>query len=107
MEITDEQIEKFSLTPEQLKAAKSVFRAMKAAHKVGVSFWDDYGTLTAYNAKKISVPHMVDSLSWAEKNGDKYFRAEGGQPGNEVLYYELLENFFAGNADDPFYAKIL
>lgn len=106
MNITDEQIEKLSLTPDQLKAAKKVYAAMKAAGKLGVHFWDDYGTLSCYNDKKIQVPIMEDFLSYSEKCGDEYFEANSGTEGHLVVYYENLKNFFAGNADDPYYAKI-
>lgn len=106
-ELNDELVDKLSLTPKQLEATKEVYKAMKKAGRLGVHFWDDYGTLTAYNSKKISVPHMEPGLSRADKAGEQYFPAECGTKGSEVLYYEPLNNFSAGNADDPYWGKIL
>ena len=109
MEITEDQIYELQLTPEQLKAAKKVYSAIKAAGKLGVNFWDNYGTLTCYNSKKIEVPIMEDNVSWKERNNEDVFIASNSGcdgDGYLVLYWDMLDNFFAGNADDTFYAKI-
>lgn len=104
MDITDEQIEELGLTPKQLVATKAVFKAMKAAGRLGVSFWDNYGTLTAYNAKKINVPVMED-MARIDMFENMFLASDGD--GALVLYYENLRNFYCGNADDEFYAQIL
>ncbi|RAJ28891.1 hypothetical protein [Pedobacter cryoconitis] len=108
MEITYDEVEKLKLTDAQLKSAKAVFKAMKNASKLGVHFWDNYGTLTAYNSKKVSVPIMVDRENdeYKMRESEKHFRASEGT-GSEVLYYEVVKNFHAGNADDQFYAEII
>ena len=79
----------YSLTKEQLKAIKSVKEAMIKAHKIGVSFWDDYGTLTAFNANKINIPVPDEKLKHEL---------------DRMMIEEIkVPNFFAGNADDTLY----
>jgi len=87
-------MEKLELTDKQLKAAKDVYKAMKAAGKLGVCFWDNYGTLQCYNSKKISLPLPDDSH---EKSLREY----------DPTYYELLNNFSSGNADDELFYNVL
>jgi len=106
MEITEEQIYELMLTDKQKLAAKAVYKAMRAASKLGVSFWDNYGTLTAYNSTKIVVPFMVDHDQHEYDASEDHFDATS-DPGMYVLYYENLNNFFPGNSDDKFYAKII
>ncbi|HSH52511.1 MAG TPA: hypothetical protein VK982_12375 [Bacteroidales bacterium] len=78
------------LTEVQLKAAKAVYRAMRKASKLGVVFWDNYGTLQCYNARKITTPVPDESK---EISLDE----------NDPTYYERLDNFISGNADDPLF----
>jgi hypothetical protein len=85
-----EDFEELELTKEQIKAAKAVYSAIKKAEKLGVEFWDNYGTLSCYNGLKIDCIEMDDR--------------RGGIPLSEnenLVYYELLKNFHAGNSDDP------
>ena len=72
---------------------------MKDAHKVGVAFWDNYGTLTAYNAKKITcpVPEDVRMREGMLSVTNDY----------DPTYYQMLRNFGAGNADDELFYRIL
>jgi len=81
------------LTKEQITAAKKVYAAMRKAHKLGIDFWDNYGTLSCYNNKKIKALRM-------DSGNGKFNRLV-----SEDYYYELLQNFFAGNADDPIYVE--
>lgn len=89
--MTDEKFDSLCLTNDQKKAANEVFAAMKKAHKLGVAFWDNYGTLTAFNAKKIGLP-TPDILS---RRGGKHSLNE-----SDVSYHKAVPNFYAGNADD-------
>ena len=89
---TSEEVEdKIAFTKEQMRAIKAVDRAMRKCEKVGVHFWDNYGSLTAFNNKKITCPNVM----------------EDGEFGyDSSYYYQYIEevysnNFYAGNADDP------
>ena len=82
------------LTSEQLKAAKKVYKAMKIAGKLGVYFWDNYGTLQCYNAKKISLPVPDDTNEISIRDCDP-------------TYYEMLKNYSTGNADDELFYNVL
>ena len=88
--------EKYKLTDEQTKACKKVFKAMKEAGKLNVQFWDMYGTLTAYNGNVFSRLHM-DDIS----NGIQIVNSEG----EELTYFEHLENFAPGCSDDDVWAE--
>ena len=105
MELTEKQIGNLKLNEKQLKAAKDVYKAIRAASKLGVHFWDNYGVLTAYNSKKIVTPIMND-YTMQLTDSLSLFKASTS-PNDEVLYYENLRNFHAGNADDEFYARII
>lgn len=87
MVMTHEELE---LTKKQLNAAKSVYRAIRKAGKLGVHFWDNYGTLQAYNVEKISCPVPDKEYDISLQDVDP-------------TYYEVLNNFHAGNADDDLY----
>lgn len=78
------------LTDKQLKAAKVVYKAMREAGKLGVYFWDNYGTLQCYNAKKITLPVPDDKSEFSLRDYDP-------------TYYEILKNYSAGNADDELF----
>ena len=94
---SEEMYDKYRLTDEQLKACKKVFKAMKDADKLGVQFWDMYGTLTAYNGK------VFERLSMANiTNGIKITNCEA----EELTYCENLNNFQAGCADDDVWAEL-
>ena len=93
---SEEMFEKYSLTDEQIKACKRVFKAMKDAGKIGVEFWDMYGTLTAYNGNVFVRLHMDDI-----KNGIKITNCEA----EELTYSEELKNFSPGCADDHVWAE--
>ena len=93
---SEEMFEKYSLTDEQIKACKKVFKAMRDAGKIGVEFWDMYGTLTAYNGNVFSRLHMDDI-----KNGIQINNCEAG----ELTYSEYLKNFSPGCADDDVWAE--
>lgn len=88
-------LEKLKLTDEQIKAAKSVYRAMRKAAKLNVQFWDDYGTLSCYNGN--TVDHLVCDDAPNYKDGVEIYE-------NSIHYWEMLKNFHAGNADDHLYA---
>lgn len=60
------------LTPEQLEAAKKVYAAMRAAKQCGVNFFDNYGTLECYNAKRITQPSTVEGLYSVQGNNCTY-----------------------------------
>lgn len=88
---TDEQSEKLAFTKAQRIAIASVDRAMRKCERLGVYFWDNYGSLTAFNNKKITCPDVTESCEFGYESSD---------------YYEYIEevysnNFYAGNADDP------
>lgn len=81
----------YAIEGDQMKAIKSVEKAMKEAAKVGVHFWDNYGGMTAYNAKQIHCPQPDENF---------------GSPLNHHHVYELkVKNFHAGNADDALFVK--
>lgn len=93
MKNVDDYIEsgELQLTPEQKKAAKAVYKAMRDAAKLHVEFWDDYGTLSCYNGNKLKGFQM-------HPVSESFVSTE-----HDPCYYELLKNFQAGNADDPRY----
>lgn len=75
-----------------MKAIKEVETAMKNASKKGVHFWDNYGSLTAFNNNEIHLPVPFEC-------GDSI-------PLNTHHTYSLnINNFHAGNADDQLYVK--
>jgi hypothetical protein len=90
MILSEQQFDECVLTPAQLKAAKKVYKAMLLAGKLGVVFWDNYGTLECYNGHSITKP--------ASGLGMCYELSE-----NPVTYSEDLNNFKCGNADDPLF----
>ena len=94
---SEEMYEKYKLTDDQIKACKKVFKAMKGAGKLGVQFWDMYGTLTAYNGKVFKRLSMDDI-----PNGIQIVNAEG----SELTYYENLSNFSTGCSDDDVWAEL-
>ena len=47
---------KLKLTSKQMEAVREVEKAMNKANKLGVSFWEDYGRIAAYNNKAIEQP---------------------------------------------------
>ena len=93
MILNENEFKKCSLSAAQLKAAKAVYKAMKSAGKLGVHFWDDYGTMRAYNNRAITMP--------VPEAAGHYDLSE-----NPVTYYEVLSNFHNGNADDSLYFNI-
>lgn len=60
------------LTPQQLEAAKNVYAALRAAKESGVNFFDNYGTLECYNAKRITQPSTVQGLYSVKENNCTY-----------------------------------
>jgi hypothetical protein len=94
---SEEMYEKYKLTNEQIKSCKKVFKAIKEAGKLGVEFWDMYGTLTAYNGKVFERLSMEDIT-----NGIQIVNSEG----EELTYYEDLKNFSAGCSDDDVWAEL-
>ena len=81
----------YALSGDQMKAIKEVEKAMRNALKLGVSFWDDYGMLTAFNSNEIECPVP-------DKNAGPLL--------NQHHVYRLkVKNFHAGNADDNLYVK--
>ena len=93
MILNEEEFEKCSLSTAQLKAAKAVYKAMRAAEKLGVKFWSDYGTLSCCNGRAMTLPVPDHTLPYELSE-------------NPVTYYENLNNFNNGNADDPLYFDI-
>lgn len=87
-----------SLTEKQMKAIESVERAIKRAGKLGVNFWDNYGTLTAFNANKITLPTPDPKDQFSLEEND-----------NELLVHALDVQglFFAGNADDELFFNVV
>lgn len=81
----------YSLNSEQIKTIKDVEAAMKTAAKMGVGFWDDYGTLTAFNSNEIELPVPDKGI--------------GPILNRNHVYTLKVKNFFAGNADDELYVK--
>lgn len=84
-------LERLELTQEQLKATKAVFTAIKKANKLGVSFWDNYGSLQAFNNKKMDLPTP--------------FGGEFSLNELDPTYTEILPMgaFYSGNADDELF----
>ena len=85
--------EELELTENQLKLAKKVYMAIRKAGKAGVDFWDNYGTLACYNAKKIQLPRPDKGFSISTLKH------------NNLIYEETLKTFFAGNADDELFTE--
>lgn len=81
----------YAISGDQMKAIKAVEKAMKNAEKLGVAFWDNYGTLTAYNANEIHQP-VPDESAGEELN-------------YRHVYGLTVKNFGAGNADDTLYVN--
>lgn len=96
--MTAEELEErgLDLTSLQLKAAKKVYAAMRAAGKLGVEFWDNYGTLTCINADKVTIPYPE---SGSNKRDSGTYSVNDYDP----TYYENLKNFYAGNSDDELF----
>lgn len=94
---SEEMLDKYGLNLEQIKACKSVFNAMRKAGKLGVQFWDYYGTLTAYNGKKFRGVSMDDGNDMIQISNCE---------ANELTYYENLPNFSCGCADDDVYLEL-
>lgn len=94
---SDEMYEKYKLTVEQIKACKKVYKSIRDAGKLGVQFWDMYGTLTAYNGKVFRGINMekID-------NGIKITNCEA----EELTYFENLKNFSPGCSDDDVWAEL-
>lgn len=92
----EEEYEHLELTEEQLKAAKSVYRAMRKASKLGVQFWDDYGTLACYNG------NMIRRMGMDEREPGVISIRDNP----DIAYDEILDNFFPGNADDEVFAEL-
>lgn len=92
-----EMLIKYGLTDEQLKASKEVYKAMRKAGKLGVQFWDMYGTLTAYNGNEFIRISMDDI-----PNGIQIVNSEG----EELTYSERLENFSCGCSDDDVWLEL-
>ena len=81
----------YAITGDQMKAIKAVEKAMSEASKKGIHFWDNYGSLTAFNHNEINCPVPDKSA---------------GSPLNEHHVYGLkVKNFHAGNADDTLYVE--
>lgn len=82
------------LTAEQLKAVKKVFRSIREAGELGVKFYDSYGSLTAFNPKKITLP--VPDLQDPEHGEFKLIDHRN------VIYSEYIPNeiYTAGCADE-------
>lgn len=94
---SDEMFEEYALTEEQIKACKKVYSAIRAAGKLGVNFWDMYGTLTAYNG------NVFERLSMTpKKNAIQITNCEA----EELTYSERLDNFYPGCSDDDVWAEI-
>lgn len=94
---SEEMLDKYGLTPDQIKACKSVFSAMQKAGKLGVHFWDMYGTLTAYNGKKFrgySMENIPDGIQVTNCEGE------------ELTYFLHLDNFHSGCADDTVWLQL-
>jgi len=94
---SEEMYETFKLTDKQILACKKVYKAMREADKLGVQFWDMYGTLSAYNGKVFRSLHMQDT-----DNSIQVINCEG----NELIYSEQLKNFQAGCSDDDVWAEV-
>jgi len=88
---TDDQSEAIAFTEAQNKAIKAIDIAMRKCDKLGVAFWDNYGSLTAYNAKKITCPDVTETGEFGYESIDYY----------EYITEVYSRNFHAGNADDP------
>ena len=89
--------DKLKLTEEQIKSCKKVFKAIREADKLGIQFWDMYGTLTAYNGNIFERLHM-NSIS----NGIRITNCEA----EELTYSESLKNFEPGCSDDDVWAEL-
>lgn len=95
MNVEDLELE---LTEEQQKAAQSVYRAIRKAGKLGVCFWDNYGTLTAYNSKRMTLPiPLVRRIPENAISMNEY----------DPTYYEELDNYFSDNADDELHYETI
>jgi hypothetical protein len=94
---SEEMYDKYKLTDEQIKSCKKVFKSIKDAGKLGVEFWDMYGTLTAFNGKVFERLHMNDV-----PNGIQIINCEG----EELIYSEYLKNFSPGCSDDDVWAEL-
>jgi len=83
-------------TPEQRRAIFNVFDAMVLARKCGIHFWDNYGVLTAFNSKLISLPIP-----------DVGLLKDGAVPLEDEMVARLnTGNFHAGNADDELFTIV-
>lgn len=81
------------MNEEQLKAIKSIERAFKKAYKLNLSFWSDYGTLTAFDKTLVVCPCP------GEMGGDVAYNS--ADP--DERYFKILNRKIdiQMNSDDP------
>jgi hypothetical protein len=81
------------MTEEQLKAIKSVERAIRKAYKLDLEFWSNYGRVTAYDKSMVTEPSPMDDdgIEYSAHPDERYFK--------ELDYKIRIEM----NADDTIY----
>lgn len=70
-EIIEEYLE---FTDKQMKALKELKKAFKKCARLGIEFWDNYGTFTAYNGRKMTkpIPDDIFDFKYGNFNGGIY-----------------------------------
>lgn len=71
VELIEEYLE---LTPEQKKAITNLKKAFTRCRKLGLEFWDNYGSFTVYDGKKMSKPVPDDADDFNYEQGDNCIR---------------------------------
>ena len=90
--MSEEKPTDLSMTEEQEKVFESLERAFKKCSKVGLLVWDNYGTITAVNGKKIQ--KVYPSVGASYEKCDKDFD-------DEIAKWFTSDCWNGSNADDP------
>jgi hypothetical protein len=92
--------EKIEFSKEQKLALAALERAFLKCRKLGIDFWDDYGSFTAYNARHMTKPTPDDSGDYAYSSVYTEYEITIG--------CQVIRNAgdTAGNADDESYFDV-
>lgn len=103
-DITEEEIEAIEeyleFDDKQVKALTNLKKAFTRCRKLGIDFWDNYGSFTAYPSRKMTcpVPEVTDECDFNYEQGNyaiqccMYIREAGNTAGNsdDICSFNLL-----------------
>lgn len=82
-----------------MQAIRRVEKEIKKAGLKGVSFWDNYGTLTAFDHNKIFMPLPLVRPFITEDSILLEYE-------DDTTYGLKTNNYYAGNSDDDLYYTV-